>query len=142
MEFTPYEGSPVVEEEEEEEDEVAEAVIELKELSAKHDTQMQEITAKVARAENEVQALKNDMAELRAAIAAGAGVTPAEVTAEAVAAPLETAVTPPAKKGRLQRAAEKRAAVSEPSESPVGEPMEVSEPPGTSGTSRRVQRKK
>ena len=95
--------------------------------------------AEFRRAEDEVQALKNEMADLRAAVAAGAAVKSAEVADDA--APVQAAVTPQAKKSRLQRAAEKRAAVSEPSVPPVEELGEVSEPPETSGASRRVQRK-
>ena len=97
--------APAVEEEEEE-DEVAEAVLELKDVTAKHATELQAIAAKLGRAEGEGQALKNEMAELRAAVAAGAAAAPAEVAKQAVAAPVQETVTPPAKKSRLQRAAE------------------------------------
>lgn len=138
--FMPYDGSPAVADEEDE-DEVAEAVLELKDVTAKHGMELQTIAAKLGRAEGEVQALKNEMAELRATVAAGAAAAPAAVAEQAVAAPVQEAVTPPPKKSRLQRAAEKRAAVSEPAEPAVGEPSEVSEPPETAGTSRRVQRK-
>lgn len=138
MPFEPFDGSPPAALEEED-DEVAEAVLELKDVTAKQAMELQAMAAKLGRAEDEVQALKNEMADLRAAVAAGAAVKSAEVADDA--APVQAAVTPPAKKGRLQRAAEKRAVVSEPSVPPVEELGEVSEPPETSGASRRVQRK-
>ena len=131
MEFRPFDGDPpVVTIQDDEDDEVAEAVLELKELTAAQGTELQAIAAKLGRAENEVQALKTEMAELRAAVAAGAAAAPAEATEQA--APVEEAVTPPPKKGRLQRAAEKRKAISEPS-GPSEPAIEVSEPPATSG---------
>ena len=94
---------------------MAEAVLELKDLTAKQATELQAIAAKLGRAEGEVQSLKNEMAELRAAVSTGLPLaTPAAVAEQAVAEPVQEAVTPPAKKSRLERAAEKRAAVSEP----------------------------
>ena len=141
MEFRPFDGDPpVVTIQDDEDDEVAEAVLELKELTAAQGTELQAIAAKLGRAENEVQALKTEMAELRAAVAAGAAAAPAEAT-EQQAAPVEEAVTPPPKKGRLQRAAEKRKAISEPS-GPSEPATEVSEPPDTSGASRRARKAK
>ena len=140
MEFRPFDGDPpVVTIQDDEDDEVAEAVLELKELTAAQGTELQAIEAKLGRAENEVQALKTEMAELRAAVAAGAAAAPAEATEQA--APVEEAVTPPPKKGRLQRAAEKRKAISEPS-GPSEPATEVSEPPDTSGASRRARKAK
>ena len=140
MEFRPFDGDPpVVTIQDDEDDEVAEAVLELKELTAAQGTELQAIAAKLGRAENEVQALKTEMAELRAAVAAGAAAAPAEATEQA--APVEEAVTPPPKKGRRQRAAEKRKAISEPS-GPSEPATEVSEPPDTSGASRRARKAK
>ena len=140
MEFRPFDGDPpVVTIQDDEDDEVAEAVLELKELTAAQGTELQAIEAKLGRAENEVQALKTEMAELRAAVAAGAAAAPAEATEQA--APVEEAVTPPPKKGRLQRAAEKRKAISKPS-GPSEPATEVSEPPDTSGASRRARKAK
>ena len=140
MEFRPFDGDPpVVTIQDDEDDEVAEAVLELKELTAAQGTELQAIEAKLGRAENEMQALKTEMAELRAAVAAGAAAAPAEATEQA--APVEEAVTPPPKKGRLQRAAEKRKAISEPS-GPSEPATEVSEPPDTSGASRRARKAK
>ena len=110
-----------------------------KDVTVKLATELQSIAAKLGRAEDELQALKNEMAELRAVVAAGAAAAPAAVPEQAVTSPVQEAVTPPAKKSRPQRAADKRTAVSEPSE--PAEPVEVSEPPETAGTSRRVQRK-
>ena len=140
MEFRPFDGDPpVVTIQDDEDDEVAEAVLELKELTAAQGTELQAIAAKLGRAENEVQALKTEMAKLRAAVAAGAAAAPAEATEQA--APVEEAVTPPPKKGRRQRAAEKRKAISEPS-GPSEPATEVSEPPDTSGASRRARKAK
>ena len=124
MEFHPYNGeAPADMVVDDEDDEVAEAVLELKELTAAQGTELQAIAAKLGRAENEVHALKTEMAELRAAITAGAAAKPAEMTEQA--APVEEAVTPPPNKGRLQRAAEKRKAISEPSG--PSQPAEVAE---------------
>ena len=68
MPFEPFDGLPPAALEEED-DEVAEAVLELKDVTAKQAMELHAMAAKLGRAEDEVQALKNEMADLRAAVA-------------------------------------------------------------------------
>ena len=124
MEFIPFEYEPTPRTDD---DELAEAVVDLQGLTEKHTVQVAELTAKLSRAESEIQTLKTDVAKLTSMLAAGAD-PPAAPAAAPVEEPSQMATPPP--KGRLARATEKKRTADDT----------VSEP-GTSSSRRIASRK-
>ena len=116
MQFVPIEESAVVDSET---DEVAEAVLELNEKTARHDEDISSLKAKLARAEDEISTLSATLFELQGVVNGLVAAAPPPPSAEDVVEVKQEVAAPPAKRkapqepGRLARAAAKKRTPSE-----------------------------